>query len=118
MRHHLCAVSLLLAVAFATSATAQQREPAVSLESLRAALQKSPQSPILIPAFPWVAPNPRRLGMLTVVPPDTNGEIVKVMVPVGELFTRAARGISNARRRGAVPLTVPTSHRAAPRADR
>jgi hypothetical protein len=83
-----------------TSAHAQQSESAGSVESLRAALQKWPPS-ILIPALPWVAPNPRRLGILTLVPPDTNGEMIKVVVPVGELVSRAAHGVANAQRRRA-----------------
>jgi hypothetical protein len=48
-----------------------------------------------------VAPNPTRLGFLTLVPPDTNGEMVKVVVPVGDLISRAARGVSSTRRRRA-----------------
>jgi hypothetical protein len=101
MRIAAVGASFALVLGLATSAMAQQSGSPVSVESLRAALQKSPQSSILLPALPWIAPNPTRLGMLTIVPPDTRGEIVKVVVPVGELFTRAARGVSNARRQRA-----------------
>jgi hypothetical protein len=48
-----------------------------------------------------MAPPSTRIGMLTLVPPDTNGEIVKVVVPIGELVSRAATGVSSARRRRA-----------------
>ncbi len=85
---------------FAASAGAQQvPEPPVSVEALQVALQRSKQPSILIPAVPpWVAPSPTRVWNLTFVPPDTNGEMVKVAVPIGELLSHAARGISGARR--------------------
>ena len=87
-----------LAFFFATSAMAQQSATPISVESLRAALQKTPQRSILIPDGPWVSPTTTRLGMLTLVPPDTNGEVVKVVIPIGGLVSRAARGVSRARR--------------------
>jgi hypothetical protein len=37
--------------------------------------------------------------MFTVVPPNTNGEVVRVAIPVGELMSRAARAISDTHRR-------------------
>jgi hypothetical protein len=37
--------------------------------------------------------------MFTLVPPETNGEVIRVAIPVGELASRAARVISDARRR-------------------
>ena len=96
--------AICLVLIFATGAplAAQRTEPPVSMESLRAALQQqSPQPSILIPTYPWVAPKTTRLGPLTLMPPDTRGEMIKVMVPVGDLVSRAARNMSNARRRSA-----------------
>lgn len=93
--------SFVLALSLATSAGAQS-DPPVSVESLRVALQKRQRPSILIPAVPpWVAPAATRLGILTVVPPDLNGQMVKVVLPVGELTSRAAHALSTARRRRA-----------------
>jgi hypothetical protein len=44
---------------------------------------------------------PARLGLFTVVPPQTNGEVVRVSVPVGELVSKAARAMSEANHRRA-----------------
>lgn len=44
---------------------------------------------------------PARLGMLTLVPPQTTGEVVRVSIPIGELVSRGARTISDANRRHA-----------------
>jgi hypothetical protein len=91
--------SFVLALSLAASAEAQRPDPPASLESLRVALQKSQQPSIVIPAVPpWVVPRPTHLGILTFVPPDTNGEMVRVVVPVGALVSKAAHAISNARR--------------------
>jgi hypothetical protein len=48
--------------------------------------------------FPLTRPTRR---MFTLVPPQTNGEVIRLSIPVGELATRAARSISDARRRRA-----------------
>ena len=44
---------------------------------------------------------PARLGRLTLVPPQTSGEVVRVSIPIGELVSRGARTISAANRRHA-----------------
>ena len=44
---------------------------------------------------------PPRLGVLTLVPPQTNGEIIRVGIPVGELISKATRSISDANHRRA-----------------
>jgi hypothetical protein len=41
---------------------------------------------------------PTRLGVFTPVPPQTNGEVIRLSIPVGEFATRAAHAISDARR--------------------
>lgn len=44
---------------------------------------------------------PTRVAMFTLAPPETNGEVVRVAIPIGELASRAARAISDARHRRA-----------------
>jgi hypothetical protein len=44
---------------------------------------------------------PRRLGTFTLVPPETNGKVIRVAIPIGERASRAARAISDARQRRA-----------------
>jgi hypothetical protein len=46
-------------------------------------------------------PRITRLGILTLAAPDTEGEIIKVVVPVGELTMRLARAVSSAQHRRA-----------------
>ena len=84
------------------SAGAQPSDPPVSIESLRLALQKAQRPSLsLLPVAPSVPAKITRVGILTLAPPDTRGEIVKVVVPVGELATGFARTISNAQHRRA-----------------
>ena len=73
---------------------AGQTDPSVS--NIRAALE-SPQAIINLPV--WTEPTPTRLGMLTLLPPQTPGEVVRVSVPIGEITTRAIRAIGDAQRR-------------------
>jgi len=44
---------------------------------------------------------PTRLGMLTLQPPQTTGEVVRISIPVGELVSKAARALSDANHRRA-----------------
>ena len=41
----------------------------------------------------------RRLGILTLTPPQTSGEFVSVVVPVGEIAMRAAHIVAAAQHR-------------------
>jgi hypothetical protein len=92
--------SFVLAFSLAASAGAQHSDRPVGVDSLRMALQKPRQPSIVIPAVPpWVAPDTARVGILTFVAPDTNGEMVKIVFPVGELTSRAAHALSTAHRR-------------------
>ena len=95
--------SIIAVVAVVAAAEAQQSNPPVSAASVRAALQASKQPSLWItPTLPpWVAPGPTRLGILTFYPPDTKGEMVKVMVPVGQLVTSVTQAVSNVQRRRA-----------------
>jgi hypothetical protein len=90
------AVILLVVVGIGFgSARAEQAEPP---KRINAAFQTPPnliiRSEELFPLTP-----PTRLGMLTLVPPENNGEVVRVSVPVGEGISKAARAISNANHR-------------------
>ena len=78
------------------SVQAQQTDSSASNERLRLALQKLPIQPTLsIPQ--WSPPDSRRLGILTLMPPDRPGEIVRVSLPVGALVTRGVRAWSSGR---------------------
>jgi hypothetical protein len=81
--------------AWSALATAQSTDPASpsSVERVRAALLSTP--PIVIPS----EPEERHLGVLTFVPPDTPGEIVRVRVPIGALAANAAHSIAAANHR-------------------
>jgi len=50
-----------------------------------------------------VVPDPeiKRLGIVTILPPDMPGQLVRARVPVGELASRGARAVADARRRRA-----------------
>ena len=94
-------VSCTLMVEFSVaSVEAQQSDQSVSVEAIRQALRTPQPRSLMIP--PTFTPGPegnRRLGILTLAAPDTmNGEIVRVVVPIGELTTALARKISSARR--------------------
>jgi hypothetical protein len=81
---------------------AQQANSSISVERVRLALEHSQQprftSPILPPG---IAPAPTRLGILTLLPPQTNGQFVSVVVPVGDSVMRAVRTVSAAQHRRA-----------------
>jgi len=88
---------LVVALIGVGSARAEQAEPS---KRINAAFQT--QSTLIIrpeELFPLTPPT--RLGMLTLVPPKNNGEVLRVSVPVGELVSRAARAISDANHRRA-----------------
>ena len=97
--------SVVVVFSAVLSAGAQQPNPPntpVSVESARIALQKSQQPSLWVPTVPpWIAPGPMRWGILTFTPPDTNGEMVKIGIPVGKLVSSAAQAISNAHNRRA-----------------
>jgi hypothetical protein len=93
--------SMVGAFVLATPAAAQQSASSVSIDAIRAGLQRSAPSLVIRSAAPPLEVHPTHLGVLTLVPPDRNGEMVKIAIPIGELTTRALRAGSNARRRRA-----------------
>jgi len=93
--------SMIAAVVLVTPAAAQRSASPVSLDAIRAALQRSAPPLVIRSAVPPPEVHSTRLGVLTLMPPDTNGEIVKVAIPVGELTTRAIRAVARAQHRRA-----------------
>ena len=78
------------------SVCAEQAEP----KQINPALQTPPR--LIIRSqdlFPLTRPT--RLGMFTLVSPQTNGEVVRVSIPFGELVSRAAQAVSDANHRRA-----------------
>jgi hypothetical protein len=97
-----CALALLLVVVvFAVSLGAQQSQLPVSVEQVRMALQRSQHGILSTAPGSSTIPPIRRFGIVTFVPPDTNGEVVKAALPIGELAMRAVHGLSAAQRRRA-----------------
>ena len=63
-------------------------------------LQPSP----FISAIPplWTIPDVKRIGIVMLSPPDSNrGEVVRLVVPVGDLVSRAAHAVVSAQHRRA-----------------
>jgi hypothetical protein len=95
-------VAVFMAVAFVARVAhlgAQHASEPVP-ESLKQTLQK-PQTLNLSfqPEQFWIEPkDPTRSRILTIVPP-TDGEVINVSVPVGELVMRAAHAIARAQYR-------------------
>jgi hypothetical protein len=81
----------------ATSVRAAEQQPS---RELTAAAQVPPKLVIKTEDL-FSLTRPIRFGLFTVVPPRTNGEVVRVSVPVGELIAKAARAVSRANHRRA-----------------
>jgi hypothetical protein len=91
----LASTSALMVLLCVVSVGAQQGNSSASVERVRRALESSQKPNLTISILPpWTAPAPTRLGILTLVPPETNGQIVSVGVPVGELVMRAVHTVS------------------------
>src|SRR5262249_13012452 len=88
-----------LCVVLLTGSAAKAQEPASdpALRSVRAALLNPGSLVFTIPpATPDLNPPPMKLGPLTVVTPQTPGEVGRISVPVGELVMRAVNATSRA----------------------
>jgi hypothetical protein len=93
----------LIAVLGVSVGAAQQTDPPGSVDERRIFLQTAAPSVLIIPVEPlWPAPIARHFGILTILPPDEGGEMLKASLPIGDLANRATRAISNAQRRRAV----------------
>ena len=86
---------LLLSLVCPSLLVGQERDR--SLERLSLALQQP--IPILRGVDPVETPVRKSLGILTLVPPELRGEMVRVSVPVGDLVSRAINGVAAARQR-------------------
>ena len=76
--------------------------PAVRADAGAAQVRsETPEQPLTLTIPEWSEPGPRRFGPVTLLRPDTRGEAIKLMVPVGEIAARAAHAVSNARYRRA-----------------
>src|SRR5262245_13833493 len=89
------AVALAAIVMASESLNAEQADPR------KPVIPQLPNQPRLVirteDLFPLTPP--KRLGVVTLLPPQKNGEVFRVSIPVGELFMKSARAISGARRR-------------------
>jgi hypothetical protein len=86
---------ILVSLAWSAPLLAQERDR--SLERISFALQQ--QSPDLRALVVDERPPAARLGILTVVQPTLPGEMIRVSIPIGELVTRAFKGVAAANQR-------------------
>ena len=54
------------------------------------------QQPLRLTIPLWIEPPPKRIGVLTLVPPERRGEMIQMSLPVGDLAMRAARTVGQA----------------------
>jgi hypothetical protein len=98
----LACTSALAIISLGASVAAQQADSPTSVERVRRALDNSQPSRLTSAILPGgTAPDTRRLGPLTLVPPQTNGEFVRIVVPVGGLAMRAVNAVAAAQHRRA-----------------
>ncbi|MFN8061872.1 MAG: hypothetical protein U0Q12_22125 [Vicinamibacterales bacterium] len=94
-------VVVAIGVSLAVRVGAQERETPERMGVLRRAID-SWRSPLVGPTSPpWVDPKPWLAGFVTLLPPDTPGEFIKVVVPVGALVSHAIHRVGDANRRRA-----------------
>jgi hypothetical protein len=87
--------ALLLWLVCLVPLVAQERDR--SLERIAIALQQP--HPVIRGLAPAETAGPKTLGIFTLVQPELRGEIVRVSVPIGELVSRAIRGVAAAKQR-------------------
>ncbi len=86
---------LLVWLVYSAPVLAQERDR--SLERISLALQQP--LPIVPSVVPFQENLPKKLGILTLVPPAMPGEIVRVSIPIGEFLSRAFRSVAAANQR-------------------
>ena len=95
------ALTAFALVAIGGVARGQQSAVPPSEERVPVVVQ-APTPPLKIPPIRlWGDPPPRRFGIVTFLPPDTNGQFVRAVLPVGEMAMRARRAVVAARHRRA-----------------
>ena len=88
------ALALGVAVSVVTPLWGQQPASASSNERIRVALQNPPALAAGVPLTDAVH---RTLGILTLIPPQYPGELIRVSLPIGELVARGVRGLRAAK---------------------
>lgn len=86
---------LLVASVFCAPSLAQERDH--SLERISVALERP--LPIVRGVDQAGVVSPKSLDILTLVPPTLPGEMVRVSVPIGDLFSRALHRVAAAKHR-------------------
>jgi hypothetical protein len=86
---------LLVSLAWSAPLLAQERDR--FFERIDLALQRP--SAFVLGVDPVESDLPARLGIFTLVPPTKRGEMIRVSIPIGELVTRAFRGVTSANQR-------------------
>jgi hypothetical protein len=82
------------------AATAHAQAPSASDPTRRLDLRIQGE-PVPTAPLTWLPPDPKPLGVFTLLPPSQRGEIVRLSVPVGEFAARGVRAITTAQRRRA-----------------
>ena len=86
---------LLVSLVCSAPLLAQERDR--SLERISLALHQP--RPIMPSVVPFQGDLPKKLRIVTLVPATGPGEIVRVSVPIGELVSRAFKGVAAANQR-------------------
>lgn len=89
------ATGCLVVLLCVTPAAAQERDP--SLTRIGLALEQLPA--LKTDLGPPTSSFPKTFGIFTLVAPVKPGEMIRVSIPIGELTTRAFRGVAAANRR-------------------
>ena len=90
-----CYMAFIL-LSVGTSAAVQQPTSSPSSEERARRLTLQGSELLILPQDPA-----RTFGVLTLVPPTSAGEMVRVNVPIGELISRAARAVARSKQRRA-----------------
>jgi uncharacterized membrane protein YfcA len=80
---------------------AQQAPSDTSADRIRRTLETTQPAIVFNASLPPLVDTPdvKRLGIFTLAPPESNGEIIRISIPIGELAMRAIDGVANARHR-------------------
>src|SRR6187401_1885144 len=89
------AAGILVSSVWSAPLLAQDRDR--SLERVSLALQQP--SPIVRDVALVESSSPTKVGIFTLMPPTSRGEMIRVSIPVGELVMRAFRGAAAASQR-------------------
>ena len=89
------AAGLLLSLVSWVPLAAQDRDR--SLERISIALQQPVR--IVRDVAPVDSGSPTRLGIFTLVPPTSRGELIRLSIPIGELVTRPFKAVAAANQR-------------------